>query len=83
MPKYLHVSQRQHRRHIQGCVNSYLGTLDVHVIKTGAQGACRQITQYSCCVYSRCKVKTTDHPIFHKYIRYSDNNKGDLCKILK
>ena len=78
IPTYLHVSQIQHSRHLQGYVNSALGALDMHTINTGAQGAQRQITQYSCCVYSCCKMKTTGHPIFHKYSRY-DN--GDLCKI--
>ena len=38
-------------------INSYLGALDVHTIKTGAQGAHIQITQYSRCVYSRYKVQ--------------------------
>ena len=76
-PIYLHFPQRQHIIHLQVCVNSALGALDVHAIKTGALGACRQITQFSRCVYSRCKVQTTGHPIFHKYSHYENNNKGD------
>ena len=83
IPIYLFVTKRKHSSHLQGCVNSYLGTLDVHAIKKGAQGAHRKITKYIRGVYSRCKVKTTGHPIFNKYIRYDNNNNGDLCKTPK
>ena len=66
-----------------GSVNSYLGALDVHAIKTGAKGARIQITEYSRCVYISWKVKTTGHPIFHKYSCYHNNNNGDLYKTPK
>ena len=82
-PKYLHVSEIKHSCHLQGCVNLELGAIDVFTVKTGAQGVCRQITQYIRFLYSCCKVQTIVHPIFHKYIRYNNNNKVYLYKIPK
>ena len=82
-PTYLHAPQRQHSSHLQGYVNLDLCALDVRAINTGVQGVHIQIKQYSRFVYSRCKVQTTGHPIFHKYSRYNNNNKGGLCKIPK
>ena len=66
---------------MQWCVNLAFGKQDVCTINKGVQVERRQITQYSSCVYSLCKVQTKGHPIFHKYICYNNNNNADLCKI--